>query len=418
MIEAARFIRSLGEILLDPAADPEVKAERVRSARADLETLRLAEPSSDFTLADGGVRWGPRAVDVEPAEWMERLRGAGLTVLAPPNDEAGFERWVARLGGHLAGGDRPSATGRPGAGGAHAAGSAPALGGAEAMLREIEGPRGPPPTAPDADPSGPGFSVEEEADRVWWMHDQALKAGIVRYDEVLDIATALAASLDRTALEARARVIAPLDEYTNVHCLNVALLSMRLAGHLAFSEEEVLAVGVAGLLHDIGKVRLGDLPSVSREMLSPDERDILRQHPAEGARLLLDCGASLALAAIVAYEHHMHWQSEGGYPLRFFARSTHRFSRIVSVCDVYDVLRTERTFRPGLGPEAAAQYLGLLGGQSLDPELVRAFVDLVSGPHPRVATPGSRPPAQPNEIGWLPQSGYDPDCEPRPVRLG
>ena len=94
------------------------------------------------------------------------------------------------------------------------------------------------------------------------------------------------------------QLICTLDEYSTVHCLNTALLSVRLARYLAYDEDDVLAVGMAGLLHDIGKSRLGDLPSVSRDMLSAEERAVLKTHAAEGARLLLDSGAEFQTAAI------------------------------------------------------------------------------------------------------------------------
>lgn len=432
----AVFLESLGEILNMSGAPGGLQTKRdlmVRARRA-LATLRAADAGGDFSLTDDAVLWGDRPIEMEPPEWLSRLRAHGITVLAPPNDEVGFERWVTRLAGQLAPRVRPPEDT------SEASAAAP---GRRPPWDPTSEP--PPPERPPAEAGasifdeigaiessgrgGPGLraadrpvpvetparSVQAQADLVWEIHRSAARGGRVSFAEAASVATTLAGVLDEGSLGAESTLIAPLDEYATSHALNVCLAAMRLATHLAFAEDEVVAVGVAGLLHDIGKVRLGDLPAVSPEMLSSEERMLLQAHPEEGARILLDAG--LGLAAVVAYEHHMPWRGEGGYPHRHFEREPGRFSRIVSVCDAFDVLTSERSFRPALGREAATGYLRLLGGNPLDPDLVSAFLETLEGPFPRVWTPLTRPPAEPHEIGWLPETGYDWDCEPRPVRL-
>lgn len=406
MIEAVRFLERIGEYL-DPAADAAgSRADLLNEARACLEALRLADPSADFMLGQTGVTWGNRPLVLEDAPWLDRLREEGVAILAPPNNEDGFGRWIARLAEQVA--DGPAVV-------------EPVL---VTVGAEVDSPAVPAPAPADAEPEpvatpppSPAASLQPEADLVWLLHADAFHGRGVSFETATAVVAKLAAALEQTELTAESQIVCPLDEYTTVHCINTALLSMKLARHLAYDEGNVLAVGLAGLLHDIGKSRLGDLPSVSRDMLAPDEREVLKTHCAEGARLLLDCGAAFQAAAIVAYEHHMHWRGGGGYPSRHFQRSTHAYSRLVSVCDVYDVLRSERTFRPALSAEAAIKYLRLLGGQGLDPDVVTAFVDLAREPLARIDLPTRQSPAEANEIGWLPESGYDADCEPRPVRL-
>ena len=260
-------------------------------------------------------------------------------------------------------------------------------------------------------------SLQREVDDLLRLHEEAARRGAVRAAEAASLAEALAGALDDRALEARPVTISALDESTTVHALNTGLLAMSLARHLAFDEEGILSAGLAGLLHDIGKTRIGDLPAVSPDALSAEEQSVLRSHTVEGARLLLDSGKRLSGAAIVAYEHHLDWRGEGRYPPTRFARAPYALSRIVAVCDAYDVLRSERSFRAALSRQAALAYLEIIAGRSLDPDLVAAFTELARAGLPRVALPASRPEAGIGEIGWLPENGYDPDCEPRPVRL-
>ncbi len=438
MREATQFLEYVGVLLGESTPHPTSDlGDLIVTARAALETLRLAEPSSDFILTPSGVNWGSRPLDVGGAAWLDRLRQEGIAVLAPPNDEAGFGRWIAGLAAQV-GSETDARTLE--LVGATAAGSTQAvlLDAAPESVSENTPPAAPPsepadaieaPTdvgAPDSERMlasvfteglRPDRSLQSEADRVLQLHEAASQGYSLSYPEASGIVSNLLARIDDESLSAEADIISTLDEYTTVHSLNTALLSMKLAQRLGYETEVVVEVGVAGLLHDIGKVRLGDLPSVSREMLSGDERGVLQSHSAEGAALLLDSGVEFGAAAVVAYEHHMPWEGESGYPTRHFDRDTHVFSRIVAICDVYDVLRSERSFRPALTRPAVLKYLALLGKRSLDPTIVGTFVELARSPLPRIAVPTTRPEAETNEIGWLPETGYDADCEPRPVRF-
>lgn len=441
MKEALQFLEDVGVLLGE--AGPDHASDRVDlivAARAKLEVLRLAEPSSDFIVTAAGISWGSRPLEVEGAAWLDRLRDDGVAVLAPPNDEAGFGRWIAGLAAQV--GTETDARTLELVGVTSSAASEPATTPTAPQPQQTQPvvPTLPPSESkPDSeaevltsqtvsndDPArrmkhsgeaGAARSIQAQVDRVQQLHEAASQGYSLSFPEASGIVACLAGCLDQASLSARSDVICTLDEYTTLHSVNTALLSMKLAIHLGFEEEDVTEIGIAGLLHDIGKVRLGDLPSVSRQMLSGDERGILQSHTAEGARLLLDAGASFAIAAIVAYEHHMPCQGEGGYPTKHFDRPTHEFTRIVAVCDAFDVLRGERSFRPALSSAAALKYLGMLGTQGLDPAIVGAFVELARTPLPRVDVPTTRPPAEPHEIGWLPETGYDPDCEPRPVRF-
>jgi len=259
--------------------------------------------------------------------------------------------------------------------------------------------------------------LDEGSDLVRELHTEAVTRGVVPPSEALELVERLEGIPASPGLQATAHPLDSEAEYTTVHCLNVALLAMGLGRHLAYGREEVLALGLAGLLHDVGRVRPGATAPAGVDPASPEARASVLRHPSEGARLLLDSGPELALAAVVAYEHHLDWQGKTGYPRLHFPRHPHQLSRIVSVCDTFDSLLTERSYRSALSPAAAGRYLPMLSGAPLDPDLVTGFLDYVGGPFARIATPTTSPPAELVELGWLPETGFDPDFEPRPVRL-
>lgn len=278
-----------------------------------------------------------------------------------------------------------------------------------------------PPAGPDGRPSaGPANTdLGEVGERVHDLHREAYRRHRIDPGAAVLVTRALAAALDATSPGAVPRPLVPAVGYDTVHCMNVGLLAMGLADHLAFPETEILAAGRAGLLHDIGWVLCDPEPGPAQGGDPAGGGAPFRgePHTIRGARLLLDSGPELSLAAAVAYEHHLFAAGRGGYPELHFPRAPHRFSRLVAVCDVFDALRTERPHRRALSEGGALDYLKVLAGTTLDPELVTGLIDLASHRLPRIERTGTRPAAELAELAWLPDGGFDPDCEPRPTRL-
>lgn len=241
-----------------------------------------------------------------------------------------------------------------------------------------------------ADDEFPGaaldFSLEDEAHAVRWLHGEVQDGRAIPLAE----AEAVVRSLS-VAMHGDRRMIVPLlrlrehDEYTTTHSMNVAVLSMALAEFLGQSGAEVRAYGVAGLLHDVGKVRIPADILNKPGKLTPQERAIINSHPVEGARILLEAEERLEVAAIVAYEHHiMH--DGGGYPGLHYCRTCHTASRLAHVCDVYDALRTNRPYRAAWSSEAVLAYIVERAGSEFDPDVAHAFVRMMRQWEPRVAT--------------------------------
>jgi putative nucleotidyltransferase with HDIG domain len=192
------------------------------------------------------------------------------------------------------------------------------------------------------------------------------------------------------AMHGDRQVILPLlqlkefDQYTTTHSMNVSVLTMGLAEFLGFGPTDVRSFGVAGLLHDIGKIRIPIEVLTKPGRLTPAERRLMNTHPVEGARIILDSEESLDLAAVVAYEHHIMING-GGYPAFRYPRECHQASKLVHVCDVYDALRTRRPYRDAWPAEQVLSYLEGRAGQEFAPDMVATFSRMMRQWEPRVA---------------------------------
>jgi len=237
------------------------------------------------------------------------------------------------------------------------------------------------------------LTLGEEADTLRWLQHQVRAQGTVPLLE----AEAVVRSLS-VAMHGDRRIMLPLlqlkefDEYTTTHSLNVSVLAMGLAESLGYHAREVRAFGVAGLLHDIGKIRIPIEVLTKPGKLTDEERAVMNRHPADGARIILQSDEDLDLAAIVAYEHHVMLNG-GGYPALHYSRSCAMASRLVHVCDVYDALRTKRPYRDAWPSEKAVAYLEERAGLEFDPDLVAAFVRMLRQGEAQIRVLGDDMPA-------------------------
>jgi putative nucleotidyltransferase with HDIG domain len=221
------------------------------------------------------------------------------------------------------------------------------------------------------------LTLSDEAETVRWLQHEVQSRGAVPLIE----AEAVVRSLS-VAMHSDRRMVLPLlqlkefDQYTTTHSLNVAVLAMGLAEHLGCAAAEVRAYGVAGLLHDIGKIRIPLEVLTKPGKLSDEERVMMNRHPVDGARIILQSDEDLDLAAVVAYEHHIMLNG-GGYPAMHYGRACALASRVVHVCDVFDALRTRRPYRDAWESDKIIGYLNERAGTEFDPQLVNAFIEML-----------------------------------------
>jgi HD-GYP domain-containing protein (c-di-GMP phosphodiesterase class II) len=163
------------------------------------------------------------------------------------------------------------------------------------------------------------------------------------------------------------------DNYTFNHAVNVAILSLLVGIDIGLSMEQLNSLGVAALLHDVGKVAVPADVLNKPGKLSDEEWEMMRSHPVEGALILLEHGGRRDIAVTVAFEHHARYNLSG-YPKISPGRELHFFSRIVGLSDVYDALTSDRSYRGSMMPDAAARIILSGSGQDFDPALTKVFV--------------------------------------------
>jgi len=229
------------------------------------------------------------------------------------------------------------------------------------------------------------YQLGEEIDSIKFMHEEVLKKGGLPLLE----AEAVVRSLS-VAMHGESEMMLPLlmlkefDQYTTTHCLNVSVLTMALAEHLGLNARDVRTFGVAGLLHDLGKVKIPMEILNKPGKLTDEERSTMQNHTTEGARMIITSDKELDMAAAVAYEHHIMLNG-GGYPKRHYQRDVHKASTLVHVCDVYDALRTNRPYRAAWEAEKVLSYIGEKAGSEFEPEIAGRFVAMMRVLEGRVA---------------------------------
>lgn len=180
---------------------------------------------------------------------------------------------------------------------------------------------------------------------------------------------------DESALLALA-AIRSYDRYLSEHSVNVCILSMVLGRSLGFDGVVALELGISALLHDVGKVFLpGDLLKKPGR-LGEDEWEQVRRHPIEGARVLAGLPNLPALAATIAYEHHIRADGSG-YPSMPADHTPHLLSRLVALADVYDALTTDRPYRKRFTPQQAVAYMLYESYGHHDAQLMARFASRV-----------------------------------------
>ena len=374
MADPFKFLTSFAQALSTMAlyGDKHPARERaVDRSFAALRDLQASDPKPQFSFLGEETVYGQISLrDLRDWEWAARLGDAGVQRLEFEPDvtreeyEDFLEQVLARL--TLTAIESVEArTNRPGAIKFGAIG----VRGETRSLTDIVEAKVPVATI--------AFSLEEEAAAVQWMHGEVGERGMLPLAE----AEAVVRSLS-LAMHGEQRMLMPLldlrayDEYTTTHSLNVSVLTMALAEYMGLAARDVRTFGVAGLLHDLGKVRVPAEILNKAGKLTDEERAVMQQHPVDGAKIILTSDRELDLAAAVAYEHHIMIDG-GGYPRCHFKRACHPASVLVHVCDVYDALRTNRPYRAAWESAKVLSYIEERAGSEFDRDVAMKFVRMM-----------------------------------------
>jgi len=227
-------------------------------------------------------------------------------------------------------------------------------------------------------------SVAEETERakavvgkakrkVMKLFGEARLGRVVEAAEVAPLVDEISASVARNpfALINVAR-LKNKDEYTYMHSVAVCALMVNLARTLELNEVLVRELGLAGMLHDLGKMAVPDPVLNKPGKLTDEEFAVVRQHPQRGYDLLVQAEDAPAIAAEVVLHHHEKFDGSG-YPHGLKGEEISLHARMGAICDVYDAITSNRPYKEGWAPaESIARMLEWEG--HFDPKLLDAFV--------------------------------------------
>ena len=169
------------------------------------------------------------------------------------------------------------------------------------------------------------------------------------------------------------------DAYTFAHSVNVAVLSAMMGMLCHLPKEELSIITLGGLLHDLGKIDVHTDILTKNRSLTKSEFDIMKKHPADGARRILkikDLPKASILAAI-AGQHHEHIDGTG-YPRGIKGEEMHRYAKIAAIADVYDALTSERPYKKAYMPNIAYNIMHNINKGQFDPKLLETFFNNVA----------------------------------------
>ena len=186
---------------------------------------------------------------------------------------------------------------------------------------------------------------------------------------------AQAVSANRTALIALT-ALKNYDNYTFTHMVNVSVLTMSQARALGIDGAPLRELGLAALMHDIGKVRTPTEVLNKPGKLTDAEFDVIRMHVVDGAEILRRTPEMPAIAPVIAFEHHLRIDGTG-YPFGIGRGSLNLGTQLAGIADVYDAMRSQRAYQQAFPSDRILEVLRRNDGHQFDQNLVRRFTQLL-----------------------------------------
>jgi putative nucleotidyltransferase with HDIG domain len=234
----------------------------------------------------------------------------------------------------------------------------------------------------------PRLGLDEEIERAAKLCDSSKVAVMAMFGDarmgraidvthVAELVDEISASILRqpNALISLAR-LKRADEYTYMHSVAVCALMIALARQLQLSDDQVREAGMAGLLHDIGKMAVPNEVLNKLGKLTDSEFELIRGHPEAGGKILLDCQQVGALVLDVCLHHHEKVDGSG-YPHKLKGGQISLFAKMGAVCDVYDAITSNRPYKRGWEPAESIHKMAEWSKGHFDEAVFQSFVRAV-----------------------------------------
>jgi putative nucleotidyltransferase with HDIG domain len=193
------------------------------------------------------------------------------------------------------------------------------------------------------------------------------------------------------------------DGYLGEHCRSVVSLVMDVAKEIGLDAERSRNLEFGALLHDVGKIAIPKEIINKPGQLDSDEWTIMRTHTIAGQKMLDRVGGFMTEVGRIVRSHHERWDG-GGYPDGLSGEDIPLEARIITCCDAWNAMRTDRVYRKALSYEVALTELLCNNGTQFDPAVVAALLRVVGRDAPAQAPRAMSDPASPRlDLGVTPR---------------
>ena len=172
-------------------------------------------------------------------------------------------------------------------------------------------------------------------------------------------------------------VITADDDYTGEHSAGVVGLALAMGDALGLDPGRRRNLEFGAMLHDVGKIVIPKEIINKPGKLDPHEWEIIKTHPAEGQRMLKRVGGFMVQVGEIVRAHHERWDG-GGYPDGLAGEAIPLEARIITCCDSWSAMRTDRPYRGAMSYEAAAEQMIANTGSQFDPAVVETMLPVVA----------------------------------------
>lgn len=197
------------------------------------------------------------------------------------------------------------------------------------------------------------------------------------------------------------------DHYTAEHCLRVAILAIAFGRFIGLESAELELLGMCGMLHDVGKLRVPTDILNKPGRLTRIEFAIMKQHTSHGRDILSEYEDLEPMVKDTAHFHHERIDGKG-YPEGIDGGYLHKYIRMITIVDAYDAITSARSYKSASPALDALQILFAERGQHFDKEMVEAFIQMIG-----IYPPGSLVEMSNGEVGIVVSSNPEYRLRPR-----
>lgn len=188
------------------------------------------------------------------------------------------------------------------------------------------------------------------------------------------------------------------DSYTIGHSVRVSSIAVFLGMKMNWPEENILAIGTAGILHDIGKSRISSEILYKTGRLTPEEYQLIQDHPRVGAELLLAQRDVSPLDIAASWGHHQRYDGKG-YPVKQAWAVRNPVIALLQVCDVFEALTAIRPYKQAMDPQHAFSVM-ITDKGAFHPGLLSAFISFIG-----IYPPGTYVQLSDGRVGMVTEAG-------------